>query len=139
MALAWAFLPDKPGLREGLILVGIARCIAMVLIWNGLVGFNYLECLPAKLNFTACRLVATASTVLSWLQSIHSSRSFSSHRSLSFSYRSSTTLGQASASHTPQLQRVWVSSLAFPLRPRFSPASYSSKLLTGRPWMCSYV
>ncbi|KAL1850865.1 arsenicals resistance [Paecilomyces lecythidis] len=38
LALAWAFLPDEQGLREGLIIVGIARCIAMVLIWTGLAG-----------------------------------------------------------------------------------------------------
>ncbi|GAD99275.1 arsenite efflux transporter ArsB, puative [Paecilomyces variotii No. 5] len=38
LGLAWAFLPDEQGLREGLIIVGIARCIAMVLIWTGLAG-----------------------------------------------------------------------------------------------------
>ena len=36
--LAWAFLPDRHDLREGLIFVGIARCIAMVLIWTDLAG-----------------------------------------------------------------------------------------------------
>jgi ACR3 family arsenite transporter len=54
VGLAWATLPDLPTYRTGVIMVGMARCIAMVLIWSQL----------AKGDGNYCAILVVVNSVL---------------------------------------------------------------------------
>jgi len=54
LGLAWATLPDLPTYRTGVIMVGLARCIAMVMIWNQL----------AKGDGNYCAIIVVINSVL---------------------------------------------------------------------------
>lgn len=66
--LAWTFLPDQPAFRTGLIVVGLARCIAMVLIWNDLAcGDREAAALLVAIN-SLFQIVAYAALGVFYLQ-----------------------------------------------------------------------
>ncbi len=66
--LAWTFLPDQPEFRTGLIVVGPARCIAMVLIWNDLAcGDREAAALLVAIN-SLFQIVAYAALGVFYLQ-----------------------------------------------------------------------
>eukprot|EP00878_Enallax_costatus_P015853 GHUV01016613.1.p1 GENE.GHUV01016613.1~~GHUV01016613.1.p1 ORF type:complete len:327 (+),score=88.65 GHUV01016613.1:157-1137(+) len=69
--LAWACLPDLPGFREGVIMVGLARCIAMVLIWNQLAKGHAELCAVMVAFNSVLQIILYAPLSLLYLQVGH--------------------------------------------------------------------
>lgn len=67
-AFAWATLPDLHLYRNGVILVGLAPCIAMVLIWNALAGGHAELCAVLVAINSILQVVLYAPMALFYLQ-----------------------------------------------------------------------
>lgn len=65
LGLAWATLPDLPTYRTGVIMVGIARCIAMVMIWNT-IAKGHVEYCAILVVFNAVLQIALYSPYAVW-------------------------------------------------------------------------
>jgi ACR3 family arsenite transporter len=69
-ALAWLLLPDQASYRTGLIIVGIAPCIAMVLVWNNLAeGDNEAAAILVAIN-ALIQVVAFAALAAFYLETL---------------------------------------------------------------------
>ncbi|BDA51574.1 Arsenical-resistance protein Acr3 [Coccomyxa sp. Obi] len=66
--LAWATLPDLPNYRNGVIMVGLARCIAMVLLWNQLAGGSSEFCAILVAVNSVLQIVLFSPLALFYLQ-----------------------------------------------------------------------
>ncbi|KAF4829468.1 Arsenical-resistance protein Acr3 [Colletotrichum tropicale] len=134
LALSWAFLPDKEGLRNGLILVGIARCIAMVLIWTSLArgDGNYCAILVAVNSFL--QIVLFAPVALLFIRVIGRDNSISS---ISYSTVASAVgvflgipLGAAIATRLVLLHTVGLKTYTTKIIPFLAPWSLIGLLYT---------
>lgn len=83
-ALAWATLPDVSSYRNGVIIVGIARCIAMVMLWNQLSQGDPEYCALMVAVNSILQMVLFAPLAVFYLQVV--SRQYLDDSSVSFGF-----------------------------------------------------
>ncbi|KAF9234732.1 sodium bile acid symporter family-domain-containing protein [Melanogaster broomeanus] len=76
LGLAWATLPDLPTYRAGVIMVGIARCIAMVMVWNQLAGGDGEYCALLVVANSVLQIILYSPYAVLFINVIGSSKQF---------------------------------------------------------------
>ncbi|KDN52355.1 arsenical-resistance protein ACR3 [Tilletiaria anomala UBC 951] len=76
LALSWATLPDLESYRIGIIMVGLARCIAMVMIWNQIARGDPDICAIIVIINSLLQIVLYAPYSLLFVNVISGSREF---------------------------------------------------------------